>query len=74
MQAMQFAEYGGPEVLRLVEVDEPHAGAGQVRIAVRAAGVNGSIGRFGLDIWAVGRHPPSLRGPGGCGWRGRRSW
>jgi NADPH:quinone reductase-like Zn-dependent oxidoreductase len=41
MKAVQFAEYGGPEVLRVVEVGEPHAGAGQVRIAVRAAGVNG---------------------------------
>jgi NADPH:quinone reductase-like Zn-dependent oxidoreductase len=41
MKAVQFAEYGGPEVLRLVEVDKPHAGSGQVRIAVRAAGVNG---------------------------------
>ena len=41
MKAVQFAEYGGPEVLQLVEVEEPHAGAGQVRIAVRAAGVNG---------------------------------
>jgi len=40
MKAVQFAEYGGPEVLRVVEVDEPHAGAGQVRITVRAAGVN----------------------------------
>jgi NADPH:quinone reductase-like Zn-dependent oxidoreductase len=40
MKAVQFAEYGGPEVLRLVDVDEPHAGPGQVRIAVRAAGVN----------------------------------
>ncbi len=41
MKVVQFAAYGGPEVLQLVEVDEPHAGAGQVRIAVRAAGVNG---------------------------------
>jgi NADPH:quinone reductase-like Zn-dependent oxidoreductase len=41
MKAVQFAEYGGPEVLRLVEVDKPHAGSDQVRIAVRAAGVNG---------------------------------
>jgi len=41
MKAVQFAVYGGPEVLQLVEVDEPHAGAGRVRIAVRAAGVNG---------------------------------
>ncbi len=41
MKAVQFAEYGGPEVLQLVEVAEPHAGPGAVRIAVRAAGVNG---------------------------------
>ncbi len=42
MKAVQFSEYGGPEVVRLVHVDEPHAGPGQVRIAVRAAGVNPS--------------------------------
>jgi NADPH:quinone reductase-like Zn-dependent oxidoreductase len=42
MKAVQFSEFGGPEVLHLVEVDEPHAGPGQVRIAVRAAGVNPS--------------------------------
>ncbi|WP_330181517.1 NADP-dependent oxidoreductase [Nocardia sp. NBC_01503] len=40
MKAMRFAEYGGPEVLKQVDVAEPHAGPGQVRIAVRAAGVN----------------------------------
>lgn len=39
MRAVQFAQYGGPEVLQVVEVDEPHAGAGQVRVAVHAAGV-----------------------------------
>ena len=42
MKAVQFNQYGGLEVLRVVEVDEPHAGPGQVRIAVRAAGVNPS--------------------------------
>ena len=40
MKAVQFVEYGGPEVLELVEVDPPHAGPGEIRIAVRAAGVN----------------------------------
>ncbi len=40
MQAIRFTEYGDPTVLELVEVDEPHAGPGEVRIAVRAAGVN----------------------------------
>jgi NADPH:quinone reductase-like Zn-dependent oxidoreductase len=42
MKAVQFNEYGGPEVLQVVDVDEPHAGPGEVRIAVRAAGVNPS--------------------------------
>jgi NADPH:quinone reductase-like Zn-dependent oxidoreductase len=40
MKAIQFTRYGGPEVLELVEVDEPRPGPGEVRIAVRAAGVN----------------------------------
>jgi NADPH:quinone reductase-like Zn-dependent oxidoreductase len=42
MKAVQFSEYGSPEVLHLVEVEEPHAGPSEVRIAVRAAGVNPS--------------------------------
>jgi NADPH:quinone reductase-like Zn-dependent oxidoreductase len=33
-------EYGGPEVLRQVDVEEPHAGPGHVRIRVHAATVN----------------------------------
>lgn len=40
MQALQFTEYGGPEVLRWAEAPEPHAGPGHIRIAVRAASVN----------------------------------
>ncbi|BCJ52170.1 oxidoreductase [Actinoplanes sp. NBRC 14428] len=40
MKKVTFAEFGGPDVLRLVDAAEPHAGPGQVRIAVRAAGVN----------------------------------
>ncbi|MEV5526931.1 NADP-dependent oxidoreductase [Streptomyces prunicolor] len=40
MQALQYAEYGGPEVLRLVDVPLVEPGPGQVRVAVRAAGVN----------------------------------
>jgi NADPH:quinone reductase-like Zn-dependent oxidoreductase len=40
MKATQYKDYGGPAVLKLVEVDEPHAGPGEIRIAVRAVGVN----------------------------------
>ena len=46
IKAAQFAEYGDPSVLKLVEVDEPHAGPGKVRVAVRAAGVNGIDGKI----------------------------
>ncbi|MER5936477.1 NADP-dependent oxidoreductase [Streptomyces sp. NPDC001928] len=40
MKKVSFAEFGGPEVLQLIDAEEPHAGPGQIRIAVRAAGVN----------------------------------
>lgn len=42
MKAIGFDQPGGPDVLRVVEVPEPHAGPGQVRIKVRAAAVNPS--------------------------------
>jgi NADPH:quinone reductase-like Zn-dependent oxidoreductase len=40
MRALQYKAYGGPEVLEWAEAPDPHAGAGQIRIAVRAASVN----------------------------------
>jgi len=40
MRALQFTAYGGPEVLRWADAPVPHAGPGQIRIAVRAASVN----------------------------------
>lgn len=42
MKAAHFSRFGGPEVLEIVELPDPHAGPGEVRIAVRAAGVNPS--------------------------------
>ncbi len=40
MKAIQFSEFGGPEVLRLVELPDPHPAPDQIRVAVRAVGVN----------------------------------
>lgn len=40
MFAIQITETGGPEVMRGVELDEPTVGAGQIVVAVGAAGVN----------------------------------
>jgi len=64
MKAVQFRNYGGPEVLRVVDVKEPHAGAGQLRIAVRAAGVNPSDWK---DRSGDARDAEPVRLPSGVG-------
>lgn len=38
--AIAFSAYGGPEVLSPLKIEEPVAGPGEVRVRVRAAGVN----------------------------------
>jgi NADPH:quinone reductase-like Zn-dependent oxidoreductase len=40
MKAIQFSRFGGPEVLEMVELPDPHPGPGQIRVAVRATAVN----------------------------------
>jgi NADPH:quinone reductase-like Zn-dependent oxidoreductase len=42
MKAVQLRRFGGPEVLEIVDLPDPHPGPGQIRIEVRAAGVNAS--------------------------------
>jgi len=53
--ALQFTEYGGPEVLGVGEAPEPHAGPGQIRIVVRAASVNGADWKFMSGRYAKGK-------------------
>jgi hypothetical protein len=68
MKAVRFQRFGGPEVLELVDLPDPHPGPGQVRIAVRAAGVNPSDWkkRQGLmdeelpQTWATRRRASSI--------------
>ncbi|WP_327714751.1 NADP-dependent oxidoreductase [Streptomyces sp. NBC_00490] len=53
-EAVVASAYGGPEVLSVIDVAVPDPGPGQVRIAVRAAGVNPFdqkvySGAFGTD-------------------------
>ena len=59
-RAVIYEAFGGPEVLRLREVAEPHAGPGEVRVRVTAAGLNPmdwlipsrpeAAARFGLTL------------------------
>lgn len=64
MKKVSFAEFGGPDVLQLVDAEEPHAGPGQIRIAVRAAGVNPVDWRI-REGQVLGAHPIEL--PSGVG-------
>ncbi|MBW8092616.1 NADP-dependent oxidoreductase [Streptomyces hygroscopicus] len=64
MRKVSFAEFGGPDVLRLIDAEEPHAGPGQIRIAVRAAGVNPVDWRI-REGQVLGAHPTVL--PSGVG-------
>ncbi|MFH9349773.1 NADP-dependent oxidoreductase [Kitasatospora sp. NPDC017646] len=64
MKKVNFAEFGGPDVLRLVDAEEPHPGPGLIRIAVRAAGVNPVDWRI-REGQKLGAHPTEL--PSGVG-------
>ncbi|MFI1605225.1 NADP-dependent oxidoreductase [Streptomyces griseofuscus] len=64
MRKVSFAEFGGPDVLRLTDAEEPHAGPGRIRIAVRAAGVNPVDWRI-REGQKLGAHPTEL--PSGVG-------
>ncbi|EXU62240.1 NADPH:quinone reductase [Streptomyces sp. PRh5] len=64
MKRVSFAEFGGPDVLQLIDAEEPHAGPGRIRIAVRAAGVNPVDWRI-REGQVLGAHPTVL--PSGVG-------
>src|SRR3954467_10373182 len=50
MKALVITEHGPPDVMRVQERPDPEPGPGEVRIAVRAAGVNfaDTLARVGL--------------------------
>lgn len=59
-RAVVYESFGGPEVLEVREVPEPHAGPGEVRVRVTAAGLNpmdwlvsarpATAGMFGITL------------------------
>jgi len=65
MRALQFTAYGGPEVLTWGDAPVPHAGPGQVRIAVRAASVNPVDWKLLTGVMSGGQ---PLAGPGYLGY------
>lgn len=62
MKAIRVSEFGAPDVMRLEEVAEPEAGAGQVLVRVRAVGVN-PVDTY-IRAGAYARQPPTPYTPG----------
>jgi NADPH:quinone reductase-like Zn-dependent oxidoreductase len=62
MKAAQFSQFGGPEVLEIVDLPDPHPGPGQVRIAVRAAGISGTDWKLRKGVLTFGAGLPQTTG------------
>jgi NADPH:quinone reductase-like Zn-dependent oxidoreductase len=58
MRAVVITEHGGPEVLKVQERPDPPVGPGEVRIAVKAAGIN-----FADTLARTGLYPDSPKVP-----------
>ncbi|WP_405878044.1 NADP-dependent oxidoreductase [Streptomyces sp. NBC_01384] len=70
MKAIGLTEFGGPEVLHVVEVPEPEPGLGEVRIRVHTAGVNPADITFrsgGCTTQLATGTPPYIPGIDACG-------
>jgi NADPH:quinone reductase-like Zn-dependent oxidoreductase len=60
MRAVGVTRFGGPEMLHIVELPDPEAGAGQLRIRIHGAAVNPTdvLLRSGALAGMVGDRPP----------------
>lgn len=62
MRAAQFSRYGGPEVLDIVELPDPHPAPGQVRIRVHAAGISATDPKLRQGVLNFGAGLPQTTG------------
>jgi NADPH:quinone reductase-like Zn-dependent oxidoreductase len=62
VRAVVITEHGGPEVLRVEQRPDPIAGPGQIRVAVRAAGINFADLMARAGIYPDAPPPPCVIG------------
>src|SRR6185503_12134607 len=62
MKAVVLTGHGGPEVLKVEERPDPEVGAGQVRIAVKAAGINFADTMARTGLYPDAPKPPCVLG------------
>jgi NADPH:quinone reductase-like Zn-dependent oxidoreductase len=62
MKAAQFSRFGGPEVLEIVDLPDPHPGPGQIRVVVHAAGISATDPKLRAGTLAFGAPLPQTTG------------
>ena len=62
MRAVVITGHGGPEVLRVRERPDPRSAPGEVRIAVRAAGINFADTMARIGLYPDAPKPPCVLG------------
>src|SRR5574339_200470 len=62
MKRVVIDHFGGPEVLRVVEADDPRPGPGEVRVKVLAAGVSFTDAQLRAGTYLGGPKPPFTPG------------
>lgn len=64
MKVVGISQFGGPEVLRVYEIPDPHAGSGEIRVRVHAASVSpaDTLIRSGAARAVLQGRPPYVPG------------
>ena len=62
MKAVVVTKHGGPEVLKVEDRPDPEVGPGEVRIAVKAAGINFADTMARVGLYPEAPKPPSVLG------------
>src|ERR687893_497162 len=62
MRSLVITKHGEPDVLKVQERPDPNVGAGEVRVAVKAAGINFADLMARMGMYPDAPNPPSVVG------------
>ena len=61
-RTVRFHETGGPDVLKIEDIETPYPGRGEVRIAVKAIGINRSESMYRSGVYVIAPTFPAILG------------
>ena len=68
-RTIKFTKAGGPEVLEFLETEVPAPGPSEVRITVKAIGINRAA-----SMWRTDMYIEPVKFPAGLGYEAAASW